>query len=136
MDTRSGNSSEFKDMVQRCTKKNIKVIVDVSINSQADPVIALGFKPLLEVIPKFHFIEASNIYHYLNYLTFYGVAGFYAKCNNIHEQDTFERIFKTILPLNPEFGFDEDTRALVLLETVTDAVKQKIKWVSEREVSK
>lgn len=127
MDTRSGNSSDFKDMVQRCNKKNIKVIVDVTINSQADPVIAMGFKPLLEVIPKFHFIEASNVYHYLNYLTAFGVAGFYVKCNNVHEQDTFERIFKTILPLSTDFGFEEDTRSVVLLETVTEAVKAKIK---------
>jgi hypothetical protein len=127
MDTLSGNSTQFVDMVKRCNKYKVKVFVDISYNSQADPVIGLGLLDLPDAIQETQFLEATNIYHYLNYLTSVGVAGFYVKCNNPVDIDVLGRIFKTILSLNPDFGFEEETRATVLVDTTNELVREKLK---------
>lgn len=43
--TRSGNEAEFKDMVRRCNKANVRIFVDVVINHMTgdfDPAIGTG----------------------------------------------------------------------------------------------
>jgi alpha-amylase len=126
LDTRSGNSTQFIDMLRSCSAQGVKVLVDVSFNLQADPVLALGLVDLPNATEDEQSLDNTNVYHYLNYLLGLGVAGFYVKCNEPFDAENWERIFRTVYTLTTDERFAQSERPIVLLETISEGVKSAV----------
>jgi hypothetical protein len=126
LETRSGNSTQFIDMLRSCSEKGIKVLVDMTFNIQGDPQLVVGIADLPNATEEEQSLDNTNVFHYLNYLLNLGIGGFYVRCNEPIESEYWERIFRTVYTLITDERFAYSEKPIVLLETTSEGVKSAV----------